>query len=356
MVVIVCEHCKGNISVTQKRIKCTNIACNHIYHSDCVNFDATTSRTIWKCSSCVPKDKKGDNQGGRLSKSGTPTQMPSTPDNLREDTPDPLKDMLEELKSFRAEVRAELNEHTESFKRLEASFASMKNNIHDLQEKVTALEAKTERIDIIERQLSDLVNKNEHLEFELNLRDQRERKHNLEITGIPQTPNEDVVSVVDRVADIIGVPIAADDIEWVHRVKSSVGSTEDAVTPSSSAALPATNFAGVVAAPKGPARIILRFRQLQTKINFMTAEKELRRKNKGTGITTAAMGFPGEPRRVYLADNLTPANRQLRRLAKEKANENNYKYVWVQDCRILVRKTEKSKIIHIGSVSDLNHL
>lgn len=60
-----------------------------------------------------------------------------------------------------------------------------------------------------------------------------------------------------------------------------------------------------------------------------------------------------DKRKVYFKDRLTPYNNNLLAEAKKFCIENHYKYVWFQNCDILVKKTDTSKPAKIVITSDL---
>lgn len=63
-----------------------------------------------------------------------------------------------------------------------------------------------------------------------------------------------------------------------------------------------------------------------------------------------------DKRKIYFKDRLTPFNNELLVEAKKFCAENQYKYVWFQNCDILVKKSETSKTIKIVIKSDLLNL
>lgn len=48
--------------------------------------------------------------------------------------------------------------------------------------------------------------------------------------------------------------------------------------------------------------------------------------------------FAGDKIRIFINDHLTQKNKKLFTKTKKLATDKNHKYVWVQNCKILVRK------------------
>ena len=62
----------------------------------------------------------------------------------------------------------------------------------------------------------------------------------------------------------------------------------------------------------------------------------------------------GGPRKsVYVSEHLSPANKSLHAAARLKAKELNYKFTWIRNGRIFVRKDESSEFILIRNTESL---
>ena len=60
-------------------------------------------------------------------------------------------------------------------------------------------------------------------------------------------------------------------------------------------------------------------------------------------------------KRVYVNENMTPHYRQLFWRAKNYAKENNIKYVWFKNGKVLMRRSDEEKtVITVKSEGDLN--
>lgn len=57
---------------------------------------------------------------------------------------------------------------------------------------------------------------------------------------------------------------------------------------------------------------------------------------------------------IYLAENLMKANGELFCMTRNRARETNYKFVWVKNGRIYVRKKEGDWCFRIATASDLS--
>lgn len=93
--------------------------------------------------------------------------------------------------------------------------------------------------------------------------------------------------------------------------------------------------------------IIVGFLGRYAKENFVASARSYK------NLTAEDLGFVGVTSRIFVNDHLTRENKQLLTKTKKLALEKNYKYTWVQNCKILVRRNDTSPIISIGSEGDL---
>ena len=67
---------------------------------------------------------------------------------------------------------------------------------------------------------------------------------------------------------------------------------------------------------------------------------------------------PGKPtsERVFINENLTKRNKHLFSLANEERKKFNWKYIWANNGRILLRQSNDSRVIAIRSEKDIEHI
>lgn len=67
----------------------------------------------------------------------------------------------------------------------------------------------------------------------------------------------------------------------------------------------------------------------------------------------SGLNIPGVSPRLYINEHLTINNKILFREARLRAKESSFRYVWIKDGKIFVRKDENSRIIHIQDINDI---
>ncbi|XP_039279166.1 uncharacterized protein LOC120350345 [Nilaparvata lugens] len=158
------------------------------------------------------------------------------------------------------------------------------------------------------------------LENEIHDLQQYTRKDNLEIVGIPETKQENLLVVMEAVAKSINVDFKKEDLSIVHRMPTA----------------------------KGSSSIVAKFSSRSKKIEWIAAA----RKMKGIKSTDICNKLPRSD--VYVNEHLSPYYKRLLGKAKSLKINKKLTFVWVRDCKIFVKKSEHSRTKRIMNEEDLN--
>ncbi|XP_077984614.1 uncharacterized protein LOC144439215 [Glandiceps talaboti] len=241
-------------------------------------------------------------------------------------------------------------EEQSQFSQILSTLASLSDKIEKIptvERKLNDLQASVEYIstffDMYKERMENIEAENKSLKEQLvsindnltttqqELRDlqQYTRRNNLEIHGVPEQPDEDTDSLVVKVANSAGIHISTSDIDISHRL------------PSRTHAHPHPR----------PAPIIVKFTRRTIRNNIYSARKHIKNKS------TRDMNIDNHTdTRIYINENLSPANKQLFYKANEKKKSLQWKFIWTMNGNILVRKNEESRAIRITSVNDIERL
>lgn len=151
------------------------------------------------------------------------------------------------------------------------------------------------------------------------------RLNNIEIPGVPVTSGENLHSILNLIR--VKVSLEERDVDRIHQVRRFEAA------------------AGKVACQQQPSRhpaIIVRFTRQVCKDRVLAAMR--------------ALGLPGASSNIYLGDHLTPASKLLLRRARELKTDFGYQYLWIRDGKILMRTSDKSKVILISKSNDLEKI
>ncbi|KAH7985200.1 hypothetical protein HPB49_026553 [Dermacentor silvarum] len=219
---------------------------------------------------------------------------------------------------------------------LTANVATLGENVKDVK---TSIQFMSDKFDTIQTSLSEVCAelrnlqrehttlKKENAELKKELADTRadlielkqySRQNNIEIKGLPHDPSERPEAIIQVLGEKLGTKIETAEIDVVHRVPTK---------------------------EKGKTNVIVRFVSRSSRNKVLQAAKKKR-------LTTADFGFEGT-NAVYINEHLCLENKILLGKATQLRKEKQWKFSWVSQGKILVRKTETSSVIHISRESDL---
>ena len=145
--------------------------------------------------------------------------------------------------------------------------------------------------------------------------EQYSRNNNIELVGVPETPHENVETVMTKIGEKLGMPISPEQIDAIHRV------------PTRSATQPKP--------------IVVRFHS---------------RRARKTKIQAADLG-PGLPQKpVFVNEHLTTENKRLMHFSSQKKRELSYKYLWTRNGNIYMKKADDSQPLKITCEQDIAKL
>lgn len=149
---------------------------------------------------------------------------------------------------------------------------------------------------------------------ELNELQQYSRRLNMEVHGLPFAEGEDLLTKLQDLAQRLNLPaLSNSDIENLHRL------------PPRPNKIPAT---------------LIKFSRKSVKTAWLAKRGKLREHDMD----------------IKFFDNLTALNKKLMWLAKSKARELNYRFVWSSDGKVFVRKEPNARAIRIASEDDIDKI
>ncbi|CAH1154603.1 unnamed protein product [Phaedon cochleariae] len=275
----------------------------------------------WFCEKCNAKEVSSSEEGedgestilapsSKSRKVRYPTQ-PDNPESKPSDVAQSISDLknffihkfdsLEESLKFNGKIMEDL---TKEIKKVQEENKTLKKENTKLKEKQTEME-------------KDL----HYIKTKLNQEEQRKLKNSMEISGIPPAP--DHKQTILKIGALMKIPLQENDILNVRKTYIKTG---------------------------GINSITVDFRNAITREKLLTQCKENIRKKEF--LDTNKIGIPGEKKIVYLNEALTPETRYLFSQAK-KLKQRNYKYVWMKDGVVYVRKSEVDRAIRIRFIEDV---
>lgn len=302
-----CVICNANIAKQQLKIECTD--CKAVHHANCANLSKSdidyinAENQIWRCISC----SKSRRQSMALESSIDEGKV-----TILE-----VIEMLKEAKEDRRRLESELG------KSLETSHEKIDQNMKLIEDQTHKIDDYIQKIEQLHDENKQLKSRVKILEDKLEDAEQYSRLNSVEIQGIPEIKNEDTMEIVKKIGVALDMPIKEEMVDTCHRLRKRTDGK--------------------------PATLIVKFVRRIDKHALLQ-----KRRVKGT-LTTAHMGYTTSSP-VYINECLTFQRRKLFAAARELKTEKNYRFLWVRDGRILMRKEENAPVVLLTRMEDINKL
>lgn len=230
------------------------------------------------------------------------------------------------LLSIQNELKEMRKQNKKCFDDLKHSVEDVSKKVSELSSKIDDLEAEQENIvaaqEKLEEENENLRNQIDFLDDRVNDIEQYSRKYNLELDGVPETPEENMELILQALAKALQITYNSAEINVCHRV-------------------PTKN-------PKKTKPIIIAFRSYPEKEKWLNAYRNVCRTEilnednsksiQWKSLSTKQINQHLAEGQVYLREHLTTFNKQLLYDVKTKAKEKHYAVVRVKDGKILVKK------------------
>ncbi|XP_048479053.1 uncharacterized protein LOC125488969 [Plutella xylostella] len=272
------------------------------------------------------------------SATGNTQQSPTENDN-RKPPPSPLKDNITSIETRLMDYIGQkfdaLSVNLADFKSsVNSQLETLSNTVATFEQRIRQLEFKTTELSKQNEEnpeITSLNNTISSLHEQLNAQDQFSLRNELEISGITEAENENLCHIIATTAQKIGVKISEDDIDMINRVGTRHDTNNQ---PSTTQSRP----------------IVVRFIR-NSKRNEMINARRVRR-----NLSTTDIDLKGPQNTIYFNERLTKTNRKLFRDARMRAKEFGYRYCWVKNGQIFIRKEGQKYAKIIRNERDLNEL
>ncbi|CAK1596270.1 unnamed protein product [Parnassius mnemosyne] len=334
-----CGYC-GKFLSNVDCVRCSKCANN--YHRACCSVPTGTTPQGWACQGCKVKTKPDPTSSSRASKTlcGDMSSEKSTPQSdLSENTPTTNNHMLREFMQEIRDLRSELSKTRTEIADCRREILDFKAELHSCGARLTALEDKVSTLETScevksPGNVEKLENTITELKRQLNEREQESLHNDLEISGLPEEKNENILHVTGLIAVKLGMKLEDRDVVFAERV-----------------GFPRRNRAAEDAtASLRPRAIVVRLARRALRDDLLRAARVRR------GLSSADISMPGEPRRFYVNERLTRLNRQLFGMAREAASRAQWKYVWTRNGNIFARKDDGKVAERIKNENDIKKI
>lgn len=310
-----CKACSDVIH-TEDLLSCTGL-CDGNFHFTCCGFTDKTFRKYtadkkkkWTCRECsqLPSDASNKPKDVEIVKPET---------SINEHHPE----IITLIEKQNNELKKFVSEKLDDFK----DTLDFNNTvIQDLKRAVTKLEDANKNLQSENKRITEenVLIKKEIKDLKLSVIElkQYSRRANLEISDIPESENEDIEQILSKIGELANCDLINNKV-IAHRV-------------------PSFN-------KERPKPIIVQFKSKPVK-------DQIQKKLKERKITTSEISPRFTDMPIYFNEHLTPELKKIFYLSRNFKKVNNFKFCWVRDGKIYLRKHETSKIYRIQAEEDLN--
>lgn len=352
-----CDACRTTIHENDRTFKCN--FCLKCYHQDCLG--SPVQRDKLACPNCARMSRTPLRQESMVTMTDEPQaeKQPSfvserskqrklTVKNLESTASQPVEDgsLAQEIRLFRedmAGVKHQLTELTSTVSKYQVKLEDLVGRIINTETRLTKMEEKEtehsvlkEKVQRLERVLKSREETIAQLQLDSSIQAQNHLGNEIEISGIAEVTGENLHHIVLLTAKKIGVELSETDIDWTTRVGPRQSNTTSQAD-------------GGVTVGNRSRPIVVRLTRRAMRDQMLSGAKSRR------GITSADI-VKGNPNKIYFNERLTKANRDLFRVSRATATEKGFKYCWVRNGRIHVRKADNKPAIHVRSFEELEQL
>lgn len=308
-----CGICASVVNRQKPGVSCSG-RCKNFYHMSCAKVPSDMLKFVnvlgfsWICTKCqnsVDADANfSDEDASDLNIDNSGVASFNTK-------------LLSKIDAIFTEIKGVKRQQAELIKSVQ--FCSDK--IDDFQKEMADIRASMNNIAIVESEVQCLKTENSRIKEELDNLQQYSRRSNLEIRGIPQKQNENVYEIIKSVASKLECDMNIRDIDACHRVRAHTSNSSQ----------------------KDDKPIIVKFISRMKKDELLSAA----RKRKGY-VTTADLGVDGDRKPVFINEHLTFNNKVLYKKSRDFCAVHAYKFCWVRDGKIYIRKSETSRVFQVS--------
>ncbi|XP_077512035.1 uncharacterized protein LOC144123122 [Amblyomma americanum] len=215
-------------------------------------------------------------------------------------------------------IETELQSLKESMSLINEKFEGFRSEMVEMRKELAVTKAENEAIRSTNAHLTSELKK---VRRELTDMQQYSRRNNLEIKGVPVVADENLISTMKTISGCLNTEVVESDIEVIHRVPTK---------------------------KKDEQNIIVKFFSRTVRDKILKVAKKQR-------LNVSQLGFEGNTP-VFVNEHLCPANKVLLGMAVKAKKEKKWKFTWVSDGKILMRKVENSHVLHVTSAEDLRQV
>lgn len=249
-------------------------------------------------------------------------------ENKKSNDSDPLNTFMSDIKTMFLEFKEQQNKNIDKIydtvEKIKIQNESIQESINYLSEKYETL---NNHIKKLETENINNLKYIQNLENRLERNEQIARSTCIEIRNIPSSQNEvkeNIISIVTKISDVINEPLEGNDIKDTFRISTKNNPSKKT--------------------------IIVEFTSNLKKEKFI---KMYKKHIKNKGLSSLNLGINGPDSPIYISENLSAKQKRLFYVSRDFAKSNGYRYCWVNNGKIFLRKQDGAAVHLIREEADI---
>lgn len=325
-----CKHCLEPMN-TDEILKC--MVCQLLFHYGCMGMSEADYKKIlpmnkakWKCPDCKqikksnPKNSKvGDYANSDIIQHPSNVQAEFKP--LLAQFDERFNRLNSTIESFKSFITLEFKQLSDTVNAWASKITLMETSVNSVVDRMNDIDKDLNKMKTLESEFNYLKNNFDELLMSNRKNEQWVRRSNIQINGVPYKKGENLINIIKSLAVQSGFQLNPNnDIDFVTRVAVRNDGKNNKSKP-----------------------IILKMQARYRKDDFLSYLRKIKT------LKACDIGFHGINTPIYANDHLSSYNKALLKEAKSKAEAKGYRFCWVRNCTIMVRRTEDSPVLHITS-------
>lgn len=336
-----CTKCGDNINAEDdKYLICSNGKCRKCFHPKCASVSdkdfkkyEKDKHKVWFCSKCLSDQTEKlqirHPETRLFSKTSAKTVIDVHQEASSCSDSEPIQvnknkkqqqindsKFMKEIHCIVKEIRNEQANMHKQIKCLTESTEEMKNKVEMLLKSNDDL-----------RTENDFLRKNlDNCNYRINAFEQNMLLNNLEICGISEEKNESINDILNNIDQAVGNILQEEDVLGFYRKQERANKSSGLPRP-----------------------IVVQLRDNNIKRKFMKSCK-----SKGRNLNTGLVSSEKPTRPIYVNHQLTKSTSYLFMNAKKEIKNGIFKFVWVQNGKVLTRRADRGPIQQIYNINHLN--
>lgn len=332
-----CVTCKNAIKRGSPGLLCAG-ECGNIFHATCVNVTKNTLDTIssqnldwfnWFCPSCKTTKRRS------IITMDLPSPSLSIPSNFNATSAASTKNIntMDSIKAFMVTIQADINEFKKQQAEMLLSVEFISQSYEIIKNKLVNMENKCNKIDDIAKENVKLKKVIEDQAIRITALEQAPLMKCIEISGVPDSIKLTPIEIFETISDAIDFDVHLNEIEYCSKAKYAAKNNK-------------------------PKNITVCFKDQLKKDSFLSKKKNSKLNTSIFNVTkNDANGdkiINTTNSNIFINESLCSTTKKILFETKAFAKANNYKFVWVRDGTVFLRKSENERYFKIKSLNDLN--